>query len=230
MAQSREEISAGIQRKLSDLPDEARSLLASALPRLQILQEDRWSKLAEFALEGSFSGYAFDPAKAGEELGVSVDDARLLFNAAGFLTAISTVFGDADASVIIETLIGVDILTPQSGGEILRFVGFLIENRESITEDYERSALANSVLPTLQRFDTNVDLRLSKATAKRIRTAPVVVACVDTDAEGQIIWFQMSKGQVKRIMTQLEGVLKQLELAESISGKFEEADQDRGGE
>jgi len=230
VAQTREQISAGIQRKLDDLPEDARALLATALPRLATLQEDRWSKLAEFAMDGSFSGYAFDPARASVDLGVSVEDARLLVNAAGFLSAISTVSVDADASVIVETLAGVDLLAPDSGAAIFRFVEFLIDNREAIAEDYERSALANSVLPTLQRFDTNVDVRLSKMTAKRTRVAPVVVACVDTDAEGQIIWFQMSKGQVRRIVSQLEGVLKQLELAERMVQTLEEAGQDRGDE
>lgn len=230
VTQAKDKVAAGIQKKLGELPEESHSLLASAIPRLQILPADRWGKLAEYALEGSFSGYAFDPAQAGKELGVSFDDARLLFNAAGFLSAISTVFDDADASIIVETLRTAGIVPADSASDIESFVQFLIKNRSSIAEDYERSALANTVLPTLQRFDTNVDIRLSKSSAKRMRAAPVVVACLDTDAEGQIVWFQMSKGQVKRIMSQLEGVLEQLELAESVTRQVEEAGQERGGE
>lgn len=78
-----------------------------------------------------------------------------------------------------------------------------------------RASLPAQVFPYFSDIDIVVDLRIGFEADIIIDTVPVALITVDTDAEGEKIWFQASKQQMRQLQEEIEKALKRMEAVEA---------------
>lgn len=78
-----------------------------------------------------------------------------------------------------------------------------------------RAALPAEVFPYFSDIDIAVDLRFAWESDAISDAVPVALLAIDTDAEGERIWFQASKQQMRDIQQGIEKALKQMEAIEA---------------
>jgi hypothetical protein len=93
-----------------------------------------------------------------------------------------------------------------------------IANSEEWNAAFELRKLANETLPALASFDISVDLRFAFKDDTISHGVAVALIHLDTDANGQEVWFQAGRADVEMMREALETALRQMELADRRSG------------
>jgi hypothetical protein len=202
---------------IRDIPGRSKDFLRSSLSMLAALDRNKWPTVISLAVDAFESSYAIDEVELAKVIDVSVDDAKYIINAASFIAAMLSAHPEATPQTFVDSLIAVSLLDADrkaTNEGVLDFALVVSEKREALTEEFERSTLRNEVLPSLHRFETTIDIRFSVSESGAIRAVPVVLMMIDTDAEGQVIWYQVSKHQLKNMISQLERTLERVGKAE----------------
>lgn len=203
---------------IKDIPQRAKSFLRSSFSALVALDRRKWSDVISMAVEAFESSYPIDEAEFAAKIDIPAEESKYVINAASFIAAMLSAHPEATAEVFVASLVEnklVDAERKEDQDVILEFAKFVAEKRDALTEELEKSTLRNEVLPSLHRFETTVDIRFSTSDSGAIRAVPVVLMMVDTDAEGQIIWYQVSKHQLKNMIGQLQKTLERVVKAEA---------------
>jgi hypothetical protein len=95
----------------------------------------------------------------------------------------------------------------------------VIEERPRLQKTIKNRALSAETMPSLERFDVSIDLRLSFGRENQILAGvPVAIVHIDTDAEPEL-FLQMSKGDVEMVVGKLRRVLDRMNEAEKVFAK-----------
>ena len=94
---------------------------------------------------------------------------------------------------------------------IRRFADLIVAARAQLQEQTNISQLQNTVLPTLTTFEMALDFRIEVSNGAVVRSVPVVLAYADTDAEGQVVWFQMDEPSVRDLRDDLSTMLDRIQ-------------------
>lgn len=92
----------------------------------------------------------------------------------------------------------------------------VISRRATLERAMERSRLANVVLPSLARFEITVDLRIKFEDGKANEFVSVALAHIDTDADNNEFWFQLSRADVTMLLEKLHKCVSEMDLAEEV--------------
>jgi hypothetical protein len=203
-----------IDDAVRQVPARAKDFLKESFGVLMSLDSQKWPTVISTAAESFDSSYAGDEPEAATVLGVPSSEAKHLLNAASFVAAMLASHPECNAQEFVDVLVKHEMLDSDKRDHAVGFAELVAGRREGLTEELERSALKNEVLPSLQRLETTVDVRLAISDSGIVRAVPVVLMMIDTDAEGQIAWYQVSKQELKSMIGQLEKTLERVEIAE----------------
>lgn len=149
---------------------------------------------------------------------VGVEDAKAALAAGSFL-AVGISSTDEGVEQVITGAVNAKIFAETDAPGVRRFAALVARNRDEFQRGLERQRLAKSVLPSLTMFETLVDLRPSFVQNGFEFAIPVVLVHIDTDAPGQEVWFQASKGQLENIVRELHEALHRVVEAEKWVSK-----------
>lgn len=89
----------------------------------------------------------------------------------------------------------------------------ILRDRDALAVIVERARIGVEVLPSFESLAATTDVRLGFKEGRVSLAVPVVVAHLDTDfIKG--LWFQLTRGQLELLITQLEHAKRNLEAAE----------------
>jgi hypothetical protein len=108
-----------------------------------------------------------------------------------------------------------ELMRPEMQPKIRPFLDNIVADRAVVKKALRRASMSSQVLPFLSDFEVVVDLRMAYEDSAVLDAVPVAVFHIDTDANGQEIWFQASKGQLERLKIDIDGTLKKMEAAEN---------------
>jgi hypothetical protein len=139
----------------------------------------------------------------------------------GALSLIASIASDRSESAEQFVNIAIDskLIETADVGTLRMFLSAVIQNRQAVRRALQTSRLATQVLPSLSEFETTVDMRFGFEKGRLIESVPVILLHIDTDAQGQEIWLQLTKGQLERIIKELQDTLKNVERAEKVIEK-----------
>jgi hypothetical protein len=100
------------------------------------------------------------------------------------------------------------------------FVEHISRNSSAWKQNIEHRSLANRTLPALTDFEISVDLRLRFKSQEIEDAVAVALVYVDTDADNQSLWFQMTRGDVRGLIDKLTNTLQQMDAAEKLNPKL----------
>ena len=95
---------------------------------------------------------------------------------------------------------------------VTRFGEVIVGSRAELQEQRDVAQLQDAVLPTLMKFELALDARVQVSEETVIRVVPVALAYVDTDAENQVIWFQMDEATVRDLRDRLTSMLDEIKI------------------
>jgi hypothetical protein len=85
-----------------------------------------------------------------------------------------------------------------------------------LVDTIERTQLGGAVLPSWERFDAVVDLRIRVVKGEVRAFVPVAIAHIETDV-GEELWLQLTKGDVEDTLKKLSNLLEEMKLAEGLT-------------
>jgi hypothetical protein len=159
---------------------------------------------------GGVAGIKPEEAKA---LGTTPDEAAALFSAATYMTVTLT-WRDVTAAEFVKTGVSAALIRETDADGLIAFAELVVVQRVGLREILTRARLSSVVLPVLTNFDVTVDVRLGFEDGRVAAALPVVLVHLDSDAEGQEIWFQVNRRQLERLVGDLTTALKEVEIAE----------------
>jgi hypothetical protein len=108
-----------------------------------------------------------------------------------------------------------ELVRPERQAKIRPFLDNIVADRARVKKALRRASMSSEVLPFLSTFEVTVDLRMAYEDNAVIDAVPVAVLHIDTDANGQEIWFQASRGQLERLRIDIDSTLKRMDAAEN---------------
>jgi hypothetical protein len=93
------------------------------------------------------------------------------------------------------------------------------EHRDELKAGIERAQLAGAVLPSLIRFELEVDFRVRVSEGTIKTGVPIAVVHIDTDATAQEMWLQLSRGDVEDMIKKLNDTLESMNVAETLASQ-----------
>lgn len=180
------------------------------------LAVDRRIEFIRSALDAfADSGQSDEPDKVAEKFDIPLSDARDAVFAASMMIATIT-NGPEPAQEFLAAGRAARAFD-DSVSEALHPLAELVEaERDKVKDGLKRANLAGQVLPSLTLFDVAVDLRLKFDDGKVVGAVPVLVAYLDTDAEGQRVWVQLTQVDAERLIEQLQRGLTSLKAAQRM--------------
>ncbi|GGX30649.1 hypothetical protein GCM10007242_41690 [Pigmentiphaga litoralis] len=186
------------------------------MTRIETLESADWTQLCGYAVDAFDSGSLEDKKQVAAELNISKDEVSAVLNAATFLVALVTAFSEMSVDELAAALYAEELI-PAENSNIRALLQAISQKQGAINDQMDKGQLANSTLPTLQRFLISVDVRLPASEEPLSSAVPVAVAMLDTDLDSSLS-FQMTKKQVQLMMKRLEDALQQFERAEKLIG------------
>ena len=144
------------------------------------------------------------------DVGISVEDA-VPVQVAATMVVQTLLQVPVSAQDFVQAGLDSSAVSEDHAAGLRRFARLVVDARPELQEQANLSRLGNTVLPTLRTFDLALDVRVQVVDSAVARSVPVVLAYVDTDSEGQVIWFQMAESAVRHLRDDLSSMLDQIE-------------------
>jgi hypothetical protein len=200
-------------------PDMLNMLTRGFKAAASMSQADRHEVVTDILRAFFDAGQTEDPKVVAERYKLTPSEAREMTIALSMMTVTL-----AEVSVSVEQFFEVGIakgaLDEQIATALRGDAERIIAERARVKEGVQRGSLANEVLPSVLGFNYAVDLRLKFEKEKLTASVPVLVAYLDTDGEGQRVWFQLTRADTERLIEQLQTGLESLKAASSLADKF----------
>lgn len=153
------------------------------------------------------------------QLGIEEDRVGRVFSAAMFCSAAFVNQKGLTPEEFVSAGVRLGFIAEADNRNVLLFAQAIAANRVSLTDTNKQNRLVHTLLPSFAAFHTVVDLRPSfteDGTAIKF-TVPVIIAHIVNDSTDDV-WLQMSKKQVERLISDMQDVLRKLEVLERWSG------------
>jgi hypothetical protein len=208
-----------VEGVIGGLPSEARAFVRSGFAVLSRLSPDELSALVgHLKVKGGYELFQrSDRRELARSLGITLQETSELAAAAGLVFAAVT--SEVDTNEFANSAVRADLLPADAESAFRRLVERLEPEKATIRQSMMAERIATELLPAFDDFDTTIDVRLSFEKDSVEAAIPVVIAYVTTDDRESRIWFQMQKRQVTELISKLEKVRAQLELAENWAKK-----------
>ena len=198
----------------SSMPTGVRTFLREGFSILARIPEDKLEDVIAIVLESIAHGSVVAERQVASKFDLSKEDVRPLLTASSLIASIVS-RGDDTADSLTKELVKANALDAKSEPTVLRFANALVSRRPSIRSLMERSQLASEVLPSLMSFDTTVDVRVGFEKGRVAQLLPVGLVHIETDAEGQELWMQLTRTQLQRLIDDLREIDDQMGAVES---------------
>lgn len=194
-----------------NVPPNIKRSLCTGLSMIALLGEQDQRKLLTWARVPRASGLYGDKDSLISETGLPENYADHLWTA-----VVMMVSSIGRSSITSEDFITVGLENSAFEEEeivgITRFSDMIIGSREEIKRENALAQLQNAVLPTLMEFELALEARVQFSEGSIEYAVPIAIAYIDTDAEDQLIWFQMNEQRIREIRNKLTTILSQIEV------------------
>jgi hypothetical protein len=148
-----------------------------------------------------------------KNLKIPIKDLSSLFAAA--MLTVPILGRGINAEEFITSAVKARMIPQDLVSKIQPFVDTVVAERRQIERILRRAALPVQVLPSMSGVEVVVDLRLAFEEGAVLEAVPVAIVHIDTDANGEEVWFQASLNQMRELKSNVEKAITQMEAAEA---------------
>jgi len=212
----------GSDRSLGELfsamPDGPKTVLKEGFSIVSRLQESTHATLVEQTLAIAGRGGGKVQPDLAKKMGLSTREASSAAAATGTLSALLSGRKEGTDEVI-QALVSSGLLATSAVPSIQRLVPLLLENKQNFGQLLKEKYFSTAVLPSFDEFEAVLDIRIGDETEVGL-AVPVAIAFLDTDANGQRLWFQLTKDDVEEMLRKLNSLLGRFKEAEAIAARI----------
>lgn len=202
---------------LGDFSKHSKRILRTGIQAIAKIEPAHYKTLFELTLQSiAHPGYGFEiPDQALSQIGLPEDEARAAFSAA-YLAIVSIVEEGDSSDRFVDALVKAGLAHADHVSGLREFTNVVESKRAELAPALSEVELVSDAMPTLDAFETAVDVRLGFEGDRLRATVPVLIAHVDTSALDQELWFQMTRAQVEHLIADLQTALRRLDHAQSL--------------
>ena len=193
------------------VPANIRESLRSGLTVIANLDKQHSEKLLAWARAPRAHGLYGDNSSFVSETGLSEHHADRVRIAVVMMVG-SLRNSSITAEEFIEAGLASSTFTQAEVPGLKRFAELIIGARPELKKEGDLAQLQDIALPTLIEFDLTLDARVQISDGAVSHGVPVVIAYVDTDAEDQLVWFQMNETRVRELRDKFSTMLDQIDI------------------
>jgi hypothetical protein len=202
-----------LQHRLTDIPESTSSHIKVGFALLPKLSADQLRGIVSYVISNLSKRTRYDPDVAAEISGV---DKQIVGD---MLSAIALTVGAVfDIEVSKEDffrLAPAGLIDDQSVPFVELILGEAIDQRDQIKADFERSKVANAILPSFRSIELSVDIRLKFDDDDNIiDKVPLALFYIATDLDDEIV-FQASSADIEDLIKKLESAKHKIAKAAS---------------
>lgn len=197
----------------ADMPATIKAFIGDGFRVLSKLPKEKREEVRRVTVESLEAGNNMEETALASRLDISKTQARSLL-AATTLFATFLLNTDEKPEQMVTNGIEAKVIQPDDSAAVLTFYEAIERDRSALKDALERSRFSGEVLPSLDEFETTVDIRLGFEKGRLSFAAPIALIHVDTDARGQEVWLQVTKRQVEQILRELQETLRRMDEAE----------------
>jgi hypothetical protein len=120
-----------------------------------------------------------------------------------------------NAEEFIGAAVKAEMIPAESVPKIRPFIDAVVSQRAQIARAIRRATIPSQVLPFVEDVEIVVDLRMAFEEEVVLEAVPVAIVHIDTDADGEEIWFQASKPQLERLRGDIDEAIRRMSAAEA---------------
>jgi hypothetical protein len=208
-----------LKEALGALPEDFKPFILLGFASLAKLDGAAWRQVISLAQTSSPAAAQLELSSAADELKLDTSQVSKIVVAARLLLGVIS-FRDESPADFAAVATEVGILRPEDAPKILEFGNLAVGSGQDIKRQIEASELQNSLLPSLRRFETRIDVRLDFSDGKPTAAAPVALVYVESDAPDGNFWFQMTPTQTRLLAKKLGDASRELAAAEELVQRF----------
>jgi hypothetical protein len=198
------------------MPQEVKTYLGKGFAVIARLSEDKLAAMVEVAKDYMAFPSSARRSEVASRFGITREDAMAMTTAISFMTFFLTSRAGT-AEDFMRGLMATNVVDKAQQPSVLRVAQAIDNSRAALREISERYRIANALLPSLTRFESTIDLRLGFEKSELGFAVPVALMHVDTDAEGEELWFQVTQRQLEALIKDLEEARRRMDQAEKWS-------------
>jgi hypothetical protein len=145
-------------------------------------------------------------------LNISEQETTALLGAASVLVGTITQRQEPPEAVV-KAAAEAQFLEPADVPAAVALAQVILRERDAVAVIVERARIGVEVLPSFEDLAATTDVRLGFKEGHVSLAVPVVVAHLSTDSS-KGLWLQLTRGQIERLIKQLEDAKRNLEAAE----------------
>jgi hypothetical protein len=131
------------------------------------------------------------------------------------MLSITTLGDRGTVEEFVDAAVNVGLIRKELAPKINPFLETIVAERPQIRRSMRRASLPAQVFPYFSDIDIVVDLRLAFEADTILDSVPVALVAIDTDTDGERIWFQASKQQMRELQEEIDKALKQMDAVEA---------------
>jgi hypothetical protein len=213
-----------ISESFASVPAEFKAFLRAAFSSLaKVVAAGKISELVEQLSSDGTDGRTISRATSvtfAAQAGIDLEQALRLFSAATFSAAALVSQRALTPEEFVSAGVQVGFIAETDSRNVLLLAQGIVANRTPIAEITKQNRLVHALLPSLASFRTVIDLRPSFTDDGNsiAFSVPVIVGHIVNDST-EDVWIQMSKKQVERLISDLQDVLRRVDVLEQWAGK-----------
>jgi hypothetical protein len=207
------ESSGPISDEFAAIPDNLKDRMRKGFSNLPKLSPENSQALVELVLKTLPNRKFQADDDLLSKLGLDPDATASLFTAVAMASLILSNRKE-DSEQFTNAAIQARVMNEPDKEHAKAFLEAVIKNRPAFKLALDREQVGQQVLPSISNFETSVEVRLRFNEDQIALAVPVVVIHIDTDSEGQRVWFQLTKSELKQVIEQLQKALRRIEHAE----------------
>jgi len=207
-----------IKEILSELPQSAKAVVRNGFSVVAKLPESAHSALLESVLKSAGHRGTTGEEQLAKTLNISVDDATGAVAALGLFSALTST-GNETPENVFQGMIDAGIISDSMKPAVQRLLPKIAQLKPSVAKSVTRQRLIDSVLPSFEDFDVELDIRIGGKEHAGL-AVPVAIALLETDARDQRLWLQLKKEDVENLIEKLSELLKRFKDAEDLIAKL----------
>jgi len=207
-----------ISRRVRGYPESVGPFFKSAFALTASLPEDVRKRLFDGIISEFERGQRrIDGAEVATITGLTSSDAD---QAAAVYSLIIGLLAESNASPaeFVEASKGF-IFDPEHEQTVLAIATAICSHRDQIAATIKLARLSGAVLPSFAQLEIAIDVRLSIVGGSVETAVPVAVVHLDTDADHQEAWFQMTIADVEKVTEKFTKALGDLKVAQAVGSK-----------
>jgi hypothetical protein len=204
---------------IASIPDHIKPMIASGFRIASIMPLEKSEKLLKLAIQ-DYIDRTDTLSKDGREIEFDLPRAEYWRAASALIPLVGILLeGEGQAHEFVDAAKSANLVDEESRARILSLAEAVVADRGRSSQIERQVRLGAAVLPSFDKIEYVTDIRV-RITDGKIESIPVAILYLQTDAEDERLWFQLTKRQLQVLLDMLKQAESDMSVVEAAAAKI----------